>query len=282
MKYRFLIIVITLLVFVGLIFFPRVIKNNFQKTTPEDKVQSEPKKETIRSVSINSFLKEAEDFEKNGSLLEAKEIYQRVMGMSLSSEQMGIVQSKLEDLNIKILLSGINIEQSLVYEVKPGDVLVNIAKEFNTTVGAIAKANNIDEDFIRPAMKLRILKGEFSIFIDKSQNILILKFNDEVVKTYPVSTGKNNSTPIGTYKIINKIVDPPWYRDGRKIPSSSPENILGSRWLGFDLAGYGIHGTTNPEEISMQTTEGCVRMRNKDVEEIFILVPSGIEITIVD
>jgi lipoprotein-anchoring transpeptidase ErfK/SrfK len=135
---------------------------------------------------------------------------------------------------------------------------------------------------IYPGMKLRVLNGKFSILVDKSQNILILKFNDDVVKTYNVSTGKNNSTPTGTYKIINKIINPPWYKDGREIPSTSPENILGSRWMGLDMPGIGIHGTTQPEEIGKQITEGCVRMRNNEVEEAYSLVPLDTEVTIVD
>ena len=131
-------------------------------------------------------------------------------------------------------------------------------------------------------MKLRVLDGKFSIFVDKSQNILILKLNGEVTKTYIVSTGDNNSTPIGTYKITSKLVNPVWYKDGKAIPASSPENILGSRWLGFDLPKYGIHGTIEPENIGKQITAGCVRMINEEVEELFSLVPAGTEVTIVD
>ncbi|MBL7130199.1 MAG: L,D-transpeptidase family protein [Candidatus Omnitrophica bacterium] len=278
MKNRFLIIVIILLASLGLFFLPRFIKKGYSP----DKTKSKSREQMLESTNVDSYLKEAGTFVERGSLLEAREIYQRLMVMPLSSKQLGIVQNKLENLNIKILFSGINIKQSQIYEVKSGDVLVNIAKKFNTTVDSIVKSNNIKENIIYPGMKLRILKGKFSILVDKSQNILMLKFNDEVVKTYTVSTGDNNSTPIGTYKIINKLVDPVWYKEGKAIPTSSPENILGSRWLGFDLPKYGIHGTTSPEDIGEQITGGCVRMRNEEVEELFSLVPPGTKVTIVD
>lgn len=278
MKYKFLAITVIILVFLGLILLPRFIK----KDTSKAKVASGIPEQTRDSVNVDSYLKEAEAFVDKGSLLEAKEIYQRLLDLPLSSKQMSIVQAKSENLNIKILLSGVNIDKSQIYEVKPGDALVNIAKKFNTTVEAIVKSNNIKNDIIRPGKKLRILNGKFSIFIDKSQNIMMLKFDDEVAKTYSISTGKNNSTPIGTYKIINKIINPPWYKDGKEIPPSSPENILGSRWMGFDLPGYGIHGTIAPQDIGSQITEGCVRMKNEDVEEIYSLVPIGTEVTIID
>ena len=40
---------------------------------------------------------------------------------------------------------------------------------------------------------------------------------------------------------------------GRAIPFGDPENILGTRWMGFENSpgarGYGIHGTARPETI---------------------------------
>ncbi|MFA5199950.1 MAG: L,D-transpeptidase family protein [Candidatus Omnitrophota bacterium] len=52
--------------------------------------------------------------------------------------------------------------------------------------------------------------------------------------------------------------------------------------MGFDLAGYGIHGTTQPQELGKQVTEGCVRLSNQDVEELYTIVPMGTETTIIE
>jgi lipoprotein-anchoring transpeptidase ErfK/SrfK len=118
--------------------------------------------------------------------------------------------------------------------------------------------------------------------VDKSQNTLILKTDEEVIKTYIVSTGLNNSTPTGNFKIVNKLQNPTWFKAGAVVNPSSPENILGSRWLGFDLPGYGIHGTTEPQSLGKQVTQGCIRMANSDVEELYAIVAVATEVTIVD
>ncbi|MCM8819304.1 MAG: L,D-transpeptidase, partial [Candidatus Omnitrophica bacterium] len=115
-----------------------------------------------------------------------------------------------------------------------------------------------------------------------SQNLLFLKRAEEIIKTYVVSTGKNNSTPVGNFKIINKLINPTWFKAGAVIPADSPENVLGSRWLGFNLKGYGIHGTIEPNNLGKQVTDGCIRMRNQDVEELYDIVPEGTEVSIVD
>jgi len=49
---------------------------------------------------------------------------------------------------------------------------------------------------------------------------------------------------------------------------------LGTRRL--DLGdGYGIHGTDEPNSIGHSVSHGCVRMLNKDVEQLYPMVPVG-------
>lgn len=49
---------------------------------------------------------------------------------------------------------------------------------------------------------------------------------------------------------------------------------LGTRRL--DLGdGYGIHGTDEPNSIGHSVSHGCIRMLNKDVEQLYPLVPVG-------
>ncbi|MCX5711312.1 MAG: L,D-transpeptidase family protein [Candidatus Omnitrophica bacterium] len=165
---------------------------------------------------------------------------------------------------------------------KPGDTLTRIAREFKTTPELIAKSNNLTDSKIIPGRKIKVWSAPFSILVDKSQNTLTLKSDEEVIKVYIVSTGKNNSTPVGTYKITNKLVNPTWFKSGAVIPAGSTDNVLGTRWMGFDLAGYGIHGTTEPQNLGKQVTAGCVRLGNPDVEELYTIIPVGTEVTIVD
>lgn len=172
--------------------------------------------------------------------------------------------------------------KSITYQIRPGDTLNKIAREHKTTVELIMKSNHINDSLIVPGRKLKIWNAPFSILVDKSQNTLLLKSDEEVIKTYIVSTGKNNCTPAGTFKITNKLLNPTWFKSGAILPPGSAENVLGTRWMGFDLAGYGIHGTTEPKELGKQVTQGCVRLSNSDVEELYSIVPPGTEVTIVD
>jgi len=236
----------------------------------------------IKIGKVTSLSAKATNSLSKGNLFTAKSIYQQLINEFPNSSEIINWQKKIEEINIKLLFSPALTPKSILYEIKPGDTLAKIAKEFKTTADLIKKSNGLTDDRILPGRKIKVWNAPFSIVVDKSQNTLILKTDEEVIKTYTVSTGVNNSTPTGNFKIINKLLNPTWFKTGVVVPAGSPENILGSRWLGFDLPGYGIHGTTDPRSLGKQVTQGCVRMSNSDVEELYTIIPTGTEVTIVD
>jgi lipoprotein-anchoring transpeptidase ErfK/SrfK len=234
------------------------------------------------SVSSAALLNKAKDLQAKGDLVGLKNIYQKLVNDFSNSPEVMNWQKKADEINIKLLFSPTVTAKSTLYEIKPGDTLTKIAREFKTTPDLIKKSNNLSDDRIMPGKKIKVWTSPFSILVDKSQNILILKSDEEIVKTYVVSTGKNNSTPVGNFKITSKLVNPTWFKAGAVVPSGSPENILGTRWMGIDVPSYGLHGTTEPQNLGKQVTQGCVRLSNPDVEELYTIVPMGTEVVIVD
>jgi lipoprotein-anchoring transpeptidase ErfK/SrfK len=96
-----------------------------------------------------------------------------------------------------------------------------------------------------------------------------------VLRVFPTAVGAPKSpSPAGAYKIVVRIPDPTWYGKGRIVPPGK-SNPLGTRWLGLSVKGYGIHGTNNPASIGHNASHGCIRMRNRDVEQLFDMVSVG-------
>jgi lipoprotein-anchoring transpeptidase ErfK/SrfK len=234
------------------------------------------------SASARSVLAQARTLEAKGELAGAKVLYQKLVNDFPESPEIADWQKKVENINIKLLFSSVQTPKSMIYQIRPGDTLNKIAREYKTTTELIMKSNNINDALIIPGRKIKIWNAPFNILVDKSQNILLLRSNEEIFKTYIVSTGKDNCTPVGTFKIVNKLPNPTWFKAGAVVPAESPQNVLGTRWMGFNLAGYGIHGTTEPKELGKQVTQGCVRLSNADVEELYSIVPQGTEVTIIE
>jgi len=236
--------------------------------------------ESIPDANAGKLYDDALIMKKNGEFVNAQNAYRELITEFPDHENIDIIQKEYENLTMQIIFSNTSTENTVIHEVVSGDSLGRLAKKYNTTIDLIKTSNSLKSDIIRIGQKLRIWTAPFNIFVDKSQNILMLKTGEKVVKVYNVSTGANNSTPVGEFTITTKLTDPVWFNRGVVVPPESPENVLGSRWLGFDLPGYGIHGTVEPETIGKQVTAGCVRMRNEEVEELYSIIPFGTKVVI--
>lgn len=114
-------------------------------------------------------------------------------------------------------------------------------------------------------------KGKIAIVIKIPERILELYNDGKVYKRYHIAVGKSETpTPIGDWIVIWKS-----YRS---------EDIFGTRFLGLDIpwGGYGIHGTNQPWNIGRSISKGCIRMSNRDIEELFEWVPVGTPVRIED
>ena len=98
---------------------------------------------------------------------------------------------------------------------------------------------------------------------------------DRTIRIFPIAVGAAQTpSPSGAYRIVQHIPNPTWYTKGRIVPPGKA-NPLGTRWLGLSVKGYGIHGTNNPSSIGHSASHGCIRMRNRDVEQLFDMVSIG-------
>ncbi|GEM_PF-3528503 len=113
------------------------------------------------------------------------------------------------------------------------------------------------------------------IVVSIADRKLALIEGERVVKIYDVAVGKAATpSPRGAFEIVHRIPNPTWYGPD-KVVAPGKSNPLGTRWIGLSAKGYGIHGTNRPDSIGKAASHGCIRMRNKDVEELFELVQVG-------
>ena len=196
------------------------------------------------------------------------------------------IEGFLNELAMPLLASQRPMPEKVEHVVQSGDYLGKLAATYNTPVALIAKANNVQGANIRVGETIRLLDGNVHVFaltVSKTRNDLVVTLDGQFFKRYRVSTGENAKTPVGTYKIVDKIAQPAWHKPGGKaIPYGDPENLLGTHWLALDLPGYGIHGTWEPDSIGKQTSAGCVRLLNSDVEELYTILPKGTVVTITE
>jgi len=183
---------------------------------------------------------------------------------------------------------------ALELKVNSGDSLISLRKralqersDLVTCTGLIARANQLQGETLQPGQTLRIPTGKPHVLVDLSARWLFFMLDDEVVGAWPVGVGKpGNETPPGRYTVGEKSVDPTWFRAGKQpVSAGDPSNPLGTRWIAWVSASgekthLGFHGTRDPESIGQDESEGCIRMLNRQVEELYEILPRNSEILV--
>lgn len=125
------------------------------------------------------------------------------------------------------------------------------------------------------------------IYINLSNFSLVLDRPGKKERRWTVASGSyDHPTPTGKFVIWEKVYNPPWLppkspwaKDAKPVPPG-PDNPLGTRWLGFDWGGVGIHGTNAPWTVGSAASHGCLRMVTSQVEELYDLVDVGTPVVV--
>jgi len=111
---------------------------------------------------------------------------------------------------------------------------------------------------------------DYLIFVEVEDKILYLLKNNEVIKQYPIASGRSGlPSPLGCWRIVEKGD----WGEG-----------FGGRWMGLDVpwGKYGIHGTLEEGTIGTASSEGCIRMYKEDIKELYSIVPYNTAVVIVN
>lgn len=222
-----------------------------------------------------------------GSLEQADDLFNQVVATTMDESLKNNALRIQGRIHVQMFLSPTPSSWKKGYVIQPGDSLDRIARQNKTTVEVIRKMNKIESHLIYPGNRLLLPSAPFVVRVGKSTRTLDLTLNNKLFKRYVVGVGMNGKTPVGQFKTVVHQTNPDWTPPGGGIiPFGDPRNILGTRWISIqdaahpDVQGFGIHGTSLRDSIGAETSNGCVRMLNEDVEELFLMIPRGTEVLI--
>ncbi|MFA5689986.1 MAG: L,D-transpeptidase family protein [Kiritimatiellales bacterium] len=277
-------------------FFGRSRTEKPAEATPAAQIQSKPAATTAQqpaprttatpptaTSSAQQLFSQAQNLTSAGKLLDARNLLSEVMAATSDESLKNNALRVQGRLNIQLLLSpGIPSPEKKNYVIQPGDSLDKIARQNKTTIELLRKMNNISGNLIYPGNTLQIPAAPFTVQVNKTGKYLDLLMNGKLFKRYIVGLGVFGKTPAGNFVTDVHQMNPDWTSPAGKVYAyGDPENILGTRWMSFkdstrpEIRGFGIHGTSVRDSIGADTSNGCVRMLNEDIEELYMLIPRG-------
>ncbi len=207
-----------------------------------------------------------------------------VLGNGIISDQVGLIKDFFRARGER------NVTWGYRYDARTTSLVRNYQAQKGLVVDGYsgpATLAQMNRDIINNNYKIgpRVPRANVSgnlLVLNKSSNTLHLLQNGRTIRTYPIATGRHyDSTPDGKHRIVNKRINSSWQGvnpGDPYIPGGHPNNPLGTRWLGLNYGGgslYGIHGNADRGSIGHYVSQGCVRMFNSDVEQLFSMVSIG-------
>ncbi len=258
------------------------IQNTTADLKPESSTPLAPDP-TVVKQKIEREYAAALALKTEGKPVEARDALRKFLTDHASSDRIGDVKTLLGEINITLLTTKAAAPEKVEHVVGAGETLGKIAAQYNSPVALIVKSNGLRDNTARLGDRLWIPRAKFSVLVEKSKFTLTLSDVGQFFKEYKVGLGAANSTPVGEFVVTDRIANPTWWRDdGKEIPYGHPENILGTHWLALNLSHYGIHGTWDKESIGKDSSRGCVRLTNTDIEELFTILPRQTPVKIVE
>lgn len=232
-----------------------------------------------------------------GKVIEGRAILSEILfnyTADLKPENAAWIRAKLTDINGTFAYGKRNLtgdDITALYTVKSGDRVDGIANKYKLPRGVLLQVNGLsDPRLMRVDQKMKVILGPVHARIVKHEfrlDLYVLNANGAKIylKSFPVGLGRDDSTPVGKFHIAlnngpgGKMAKPSWTdpETNQHYNPGDPKNPIGQYWMrleGLDEAtatyhGYGIHGTIDAASVGKQESHGCVRLTDKDIEELF-------------
>lgn len=170
---------------------------------------------------------------------------------------------------------------------------VQLARRVAATLGDTSRPRVLRQKLrkIQPSVTDADARRQYGTVVTVDRNSLKLRLfkSLKLSKTYGIAIGAaGHDTPSGLFNIQSKQVNPAWHvpnsdwagsLQGQTIPGGAPNNPLKARWLGVN-GSVGIHGTAEEWSIGSRASHGCIRMRVRDVVDLYPRVPMGAPVLI--
>lgn len=107
------------------------------------------------------------------------------------------------------------------------------------------------------------------IWIELDQKRLTVYRAGRPAARFSIASGAADTpSPIGVFRVTSRF--------------ETELSGFGTRFLGLNVpwGQYGIHGTNRPASIGQNASHGCIRMRVKDAEALYAMIPGGTRVVI--
>lgn len=275
-----LVLLLALLVFGGAAFFTYDL---FVKPGREIRAEKsgESPFEPVPDIGLPEF-EAAAKLRQENKLTEARDALVLFLQKYPSGLHLEEAKDLLGDMNIEILLSGYRSPEKQEYVVRSGDVLARIAAKTKTTPELIMHTNGLTSTMLSVGQRLLISHPDFSLFIQRKAQTVVLLDHGQFFKRYHVKTMRvSGKQPPRINTHVGEILA---FKNGKRVGFGTKEYVGSTRWIRLNQPGYFLYSepdATHRDESGQPLPPG-LGLAASDVEELSGLVGTKTVVTITD
>ena len=279
MKWLFLLL-LAVVIFGGAAFFSYDLFVKPQRTIQKEKSGEIPV-EPVPDVSLPEF-QAAAKLRQEGKLLEARDALMTFMQKFPNGRNIEEAKDLLGQVNIEMLFSNYVTPEKQEYIVRSGDVLAKIAAKTKTTPELIMRTNNLTNTMLNVGQRLLISRPDFSLFIQRNAQTVVLLNHGQFFKRYRVKTVRVSGKQ--PPRITTRVAEILAFKDGNRVGFGTKEYVGSTRWIRLAQPSYFLYAepdATHRDESGQPPPPG-LGLAASDVAELSSLVSTKTAVTITD
>jgi hypothetical protein len=237
--------------------------------------------EPVPDISLPEF-QAAAKMRQEGRLTEARDALIQLLQKYPSGLHVEEAKDLLGAVNIDILLTDYRTPEKQEYIVRRGDVLAKIAAKMKTTPELIMRTNRLTTANLQVGQVLQISRPDFSLFIQRKAQTVVLLNYAQFFKRYRIKTVKLSAKQ--PPRINTKVAEILAFRGGKRVGFGTREYIGSTRWIRLNQPGYFLFSepdSTHRDESGQPPPPG-LGLAASDMEELSSLVNTKTVATITD
>lgn len=237
--------------------------------------------------AVRDLFNKATLAEQGNNLLEARQIFLRLLRLEAAAELRPFVERKLGALHSSLYLSTRLAPGKAVHALASGEKLGKLASQYGCTLEYLLTVNAIQKpDKLQIGKRVTVLQNpRFELLISKRDSTAVLLLNSGFFKRYTLLLSEGTPPPKGLYRVRSRgkkalAEETTWtgMADDKPLYEHAICWVTLETQEGAMLGGVSLQGTRNT-----QTKHALnIRFRNADIEELYFLLPSNTPVVIAD
>lgn len=245
----------------------KAVKSKVVEKIPQAKIPAE----------VGRLMKRADELKQGGDFVSARMILDKLRLRPDAEVVRGVIEGRIGDINIALILSDRPMPGKLSHTIKSGDLISRLAPKYRNTQEYIMRVNSIDDPAkIRVGQTLWVLDNPmFELMIDKSDFRAVLLFNHRFFKVYTIGLGGSADDLSGGYTVNSRgsSVDNSGVKRHKISLKASGETL--------PVVDLWMRAAENESVLGRRTEGRGIFFSAAAAEELYVLLPAGAMVTIV-